>query len=336
MAKIKGKQASQRIRLERAIPLETPLELQLAVASVCNFRCTYCPCSRLDLLKKYNIKKGVMSFELYKKIIDDLDEFPGKIKVLRLLKEGEPLLNKKFVDMVRYAKEKQPEVKVDTTTNASLLTPELSDAIIDAGLDKLFISLQGINAEAFKRLAGVNVDFDKLLKNVIYFCEHRKKCKVYIKVPDIGVNEIEKNDFFKIFDSYADELFVERIVPVWPNFDISAIKKDDGLGLYGKPVEPKYIKVCPIIFYTCNINYDGETDLCPADWLHKTSLGNVKKESLYKIWNGQKYNELRIMHLRGKRALHPLCGKCTTVQYCNVDNIDAYAEELLPKFDSLP
>ena len=211
MAKIKNKQDSERVRLETVIPLKTPFVLQLAVASTCNFRCRYCPCSTPDLLKKNNVKKGIMDFELYTKIIDDLDEFPQKIKILRLVKEGEPLLNKRFADMVRYAKKKQPLIKVDTTTNASLLTPELSDAIIGAGLDKIFISLQGINAEAYKRLSDVDINIDVLLENVIYFCKNRKKCKVYIKVPDIGVNGLEKKQFFKLFDCYADELFVEHI-----------------------------------------------------------------------------------------------------------------------------
>jgi radical SAM protein with 4Fe4S-binding SPASM domain len=336
MAEIKNKQDSQRTRLETVIPLETPLELQLAVASACNFRCGYCPCSTSDLLKENNVKKGIMKFDLYQKLIDDLDEFPEKIKILRLVKEGEPLLNKRFADMVRYAKKKQPSVKVDTTTNASLLTPEFSDEIIDSGLDKIFISLQGINAEAYNRLANVTVDFNKLLENVIYFCEHRKNCKVYVKVPDIGVNEPEKKKFFELFNDYADEMFVEHIIPTWPDFDISNVKKDDGIGYYGDPVDPNYIKVCPLIFYNLNVDYDGAIAPCPLDWAHKTVLGNVKEQSLYELWNGFKFNEFRKLHLRGERSSHPLCGKCVTLQYCKVDNIDNYVDELLPRFEYLP
>lgn len=331
MAKIQSKQDPERVRLETVIPLETPFVLQLAVASTCNFRCRYCPCSTPDLLKKNKVRKGIMDFRLYKNIIDQLDEFPQKIRILRLVKEGEPLLNKRFVDMIRYAKKKQPSVTVDTTTNASLLTPELSDAIINAGLDKIFISLQGITAQAYKKLSGVDVDFESLLENVFYFCANRKKCKVYIKVPDIGINAFERNKFFKLFENYADEMFVEHIIRTWPDFDISAVKKDDGIGLYGDPVSPKYISVCPIIFYNFNIDFDGSVPPCQLDWAHKVVLGNVKKESLYGVWNGKNYNELRRIHLRGQRALHLLCGKCVTLECCNVDNIDAYADELLKR-----
>ncbi|WP_237671750.1 radical SAM/SPASM domain-containing protein [Syntrophus gentianae] len=308
----------------------------LAVASVCNFRCGYCPCSAPDLLKKNQVKKGIMDFDLYTKIIDDLEEFPQKTKILRLQKEGEPLSNKRFADMVRYAKKKQPSLTVDTTTNASLLTPELSDAIIDAGLDKIFISLQGMNADAYKRLAGVDVDFDHLVENILYFCRNRRQCKVYIKVPDIGVNEVEKEQFFQLFDDHVDEMFVEHIIPTWPDFDISSVKKDDDIGYYGDPLYPDYIKVCPIIFYNLVVNFDGAIAPCSVDWAHLTVLGNVKEQSLRELWNGEKINTLRRQHLRGKRRAHPLCGKCVTLEYCNVDMIDAYADEILGRFNSLP
>lgn len=336
MAEITDKQESQRTKLEEVVPLETPFELQLAVASVCNFRCNYCPCSRPDLLKKNGVKKGVMDFELYKKVIDDLAEFPQTIKILRLVKEGEPLLNKRFVDMVSYAKEKQPEVKIDTTTNAILLTPKLSDAIISVGLDKIFISLQGINAQAFKKIAHVDIDFDKLLENVIYFCENRQNCRVYIKVPDVGLNKEEKEQFFEMFDKYADELFVEHIIPTWPDFDISHVKKDDGVGLFGNQVEDKWINVCPIIFYNLNVDFDGSIPPCQLDWAHKTVLGNVKNKSLFNVWNGKVFNDLRRLHLRNERHLHPLCGKCEALQFCRVDKIDEFAEGLLQRFESLP
>jgi radical SAM protein with 4Fe4S-binding SPASM domain len=336
MAKIKSKQDSQRTRLETIIPLETPFTLMLAVASVCNFRCGYCPCSRPDLLKAHNVQKGIMDFDLYKKIIDDLDEFPQRIKVLRLQLQGEPLLNNRFADMVRYAKKKQPLVTIDTTTNAALLTPELSDAIIDAGLDKIFISLQGIKAEAYKRLAGVDIDFDRLFENVVYFCKHRKDCKVYIKVPDIGVDALEKQDFLNLFNDYTDEIFVEHIIPTWPEFDISGVKKDDGIGYYGEPMDRNYVKVCPLIFYDMTIDFDGMVLPCSVDWIHKTELGNAKDQSLYELWNGRKLNELRRSHLRGQRPSHSLCGKCVTLQYCNVDNIDIYANKLIERFTGLP
>ncbi|MDR2486121.1 MAG: hypothetical protein LBD55_12115 [Treponema sp.] len=66
-----------------------------------------------------------MDFNEYKKIINYLDEFEDKIKVIRLYKDREPLLNPRFSDMAKYAKQSGCCEKVDTTANASLLTPRI-------------------------------------------------------------------------------------------------------------------------------------------------------------------------------------------------------------------
>jgi len=334
MAKITDKRSSERTKLETVIPLETPFELQLAVASNCNFKCTYCFQSDRKYLKKSNLTKGVMNFELYKKIIDDLDEFPENIKVLRLMREGEPLLNKRFPDMIRYAKKKQPTVTVDTTTNASLLTPDLSDDIIDAGLDKIFISLQAINANTYTTIAGVKTDFDKILKNVIYFCENKKNCKVYIKVPDIAVNESERKEFFKLFDKYADEMFIENIFPAWPNYDLDGLKRNDGIGYYNTPLRKEVI-VCTLPFYDLTISHTGIITACSIDWEQKSNFGDANKHSLYEIWNGKKLNNFRRMQLMGKRFENELCQKCDALEYCEPDIIDDYADSLLERFQNL-
>ncbi|MBN3033546.1 MAG: SPASM domain-containing protein [Candidatus Saganbacteria bacterium] len=336
MAKITNKMSDDRTRLETVIPLETPYELQLAVASVCNFKCIYCPIHNQRLLKQAKAKKGVMDYALFTKIIDDLDDFPDKIKTLRLMREGEPFLNRRLADMVRYAKKKQPAVTVDTYTNGSLLTPEVSDALIAAGLDKLNISMQGMNAGAYKRLSGVDIDFDSYVKNIIYFCAHRKQCRVFIKVPDIGVTKSEEKEFFALFDKYADELFVERIFLAWPNFDVSHLQKDMTVGYYGQPKAETLIKVCTLPFYDLTVDYKGIVTACSIDWEEKTNLGDVKKQRLYEIWNGHKFNDFRRMQLRGERYRHAPCDKCWSLEYCKADDIDAYSNKLLEKFRDLP
>ena len=65
-----------------------------------------------------------MDFDLYKKCIDDMALFPNKVKVLRIVGIGEPLLHKNIVDMVEYAVSKDIANTVEILTNASLLTPK--------------------------------------------------------------------------------------------------------------------------------------------------------------------------------------------------------------------
>ena len=120
-----------RLELKNALPLRTPYVIHIDPSDTCNFRCKFCPSGNPELMQKTRGRgHGPMDFDLYKGIIDSLQEFPDPIRVIRLYKEGEPLVNKHFADMVRYAKSSSKVLRVDTTTNASLLTPELSSVCL--------------------------------------------------------------------------------------------------------------------------------------------------------------------------------------------------------------
>ena len=83
-----------RTRLETVIPLRTPF--------IINFQCKFCPTGDRALMKRTPGRNhGLMDFDLYRKIIDDACGFPDKVKVIRLYKDGEPLLNPHFADMVK-------------------------------------------------------------------------------------------------------------------------------------------------------------------------------------------------------------------------------------------
>ena len=148
-----------RMELKNALPLRTPYVIYIDPSDTCNFRCKFCPSGNLELMKKTRGRgHGPMDFEVYKGIIDSLKDFPDPIRVIRLYKEGEPLVNPRFADMVRYAKQSPKVLRVDTTTNASLLTPERSLEIIDAGLDRLNISVEGVNTEQYRDFSGHKMD----------------------------------------------------------------------------------------------------------------------------------------------------------------------------------
>ena len=140
-AKIKPRiDLENRTKLETVIPLDVPFIINVDPTDKCNFQCKFCPTGDRELMGKTDGRNyGVMDFELYKKIIDDICEFEKPIKVLRLYKDGEPLLNKNFAKMVKYAKDSGCCDRVDTTTNASALTPAKSLEIIEAGLDRMIL-----------------------------------------------------------------------------------------------------------------------------------------------------------------------------------------------------
>jgi len=96
-----------RTKLEEIIPLTTPFVIFVDPADCCNFYCKFCPTGDRNLMKRVSRPFKVMDYLLYKKIIDDICEFDKPIKVLRLYKDGEPLLNPMFAEMIKYAKDKK-------------------------------------------------------------------------------------------------------------------------------------------------------------------------------------------------------------------------------------
>lgn len=317
-----------RTRLEEVIPLSTPFVLFVDPSSACNFRCKFCPNGNTALIRETGRWQGPMDFALYRKIVDDLKEFDEPLKVLRLYKDGEPFLNKRFADMVRYARENGVTRSIDTTTNGSLLDLENIKPVLDAGIDRINISVDGLSSEKFVEFAGAKVDFDKFVGNIRRLYEIKGDCEILIKIAGDFLSEEEKERFFRIFGDYADRIFIENVAPCWPEFEVAdrlGISMEKGI--YGQPIGE--VMTCPYIFYSLSINSDGLVSLCFLDWARKLIVGDVRTESLKSIWNGDRLRRYRLEHLEGKRKEDPVCGDCGQLTHCLPDNIDPYAARLL-------
>lgn len=313
-----------RTRLEEVIPLKTPFHLFVDPSSACNFRCKFCFHGTNE-----HMDKRVMSFELFTKIIDDIQLFPDQLKVLRLYKDGEPLINKNLPRMIEYAKNKGVAEQIDFTTNGSLLTPELSLQLVQAGLDAMIISVPGINENSIEAATGVRINFDQYIENIRYLYQHKEGCRIHIKATDIGVPSEDQERYYDLFESICDEISLESIVPIWPDIDISHVKENFDQGIYNQEIG--HMQVCPYIFYSLSINADGSVSSCFVDWQHKNILGNVKQETIFDIWNGEALKHLRVDHLTMNKSKYDICKNCNQLQYATIDNIDSYAGELLEK-----
>ena len=328
-ARIKPRiELENRTRLEESIPLGVPFVIFVDPADTCNFRCKFCPTGDKELMRKTPGRNfGIMDFNLYKKIIDDICMFDEPIKALRLYKDGEPLLNPRFADMVKYAKDKGCALKVDTTTNASLLTKKKSAEIISAGLDRINISIEGINNEQYKSFSSCNINFERFLENIKYFYDNRKQCEVLVKINGDILNENEKKKFFDIFGDIADSIYIEHVMPCWPEFEFNGIKINDRLGIYGQEI--KEVMVCPYVFYSFSINSDGSVSLCFLDWSRNLIIGDAKNESIKNIWLGENIRNYQKMFLKMERKTHPICKNCGQMTHGMPDNLDNYCEFLL-------
>lgn len=319
-----------RTLLQNVIPMETPFVLFVDPASACNFQCTFCPTGDRELIKDTGRYQGRMHFELFQKIIDDLAYFPDQIKVLRMYKDGEPLLNNHFAAMVKYAKQSGRVPYIDTTTNGTLITPERMEPIIAAGLDKINISVDGMSPEQYKKFTKFNFKFNQFVENIQWLYQHKAQCEIVIKIPGELISDAERQVFYDTFGDYCDRIFIENFAPCWPEFDV---EERTGFkitqGIYQQPITPT--DTCPYIFYAMSVNADGLVSSCFLDWGRKLIVGDTRTHNLREIWNSDAFNRLRIQHLEGTRMHNPVCSQCGQLTHCLPDNIDAYRQELLPK-----
>lgn len=319
-----------RTRLEEVIPLSTPFVLFVDPSSACNFRCKFCPSGDTELIRETGRWQGAMDLSLYRKIIDDLKEFDEPLKVLRLYKDGEPFLNRHFAEMVRYARECGVARSIDTTTNGSLLDPELIKPVLDAGIDRINISVDGLSNDQFLEFAGVKIEFDRYVDNIRRLYEMKGNCEILVKIAGNSLTEEDKERFFRIFGNYADRIFIENVAPCWPEFDVTT-RLDVSLdkGIYNQPIGE--VMTCPYIFYSLSVNSDGSVSLCFLDWARKLLVGDVRQKSLKNIWNGNLLRQSQMDHLRGNRKKGPVCSSCGQLTHCLPDNIDPYAPQLLER-----
>lgn len=327
---IQTKLAEKREELGPKLPLETPYVLIVDPSSLCNLRCSWCPSGYDELIEKTARKQCVMDYQLFCNIVDSARSFGQPIKTLRLYKEGEPLMNPEFPQMISYAKELGYFGRIDTTTNGVLLNPKLNRRIVDAGLDQINISVNGINAEQINNNTRRKIDFQQYVDNIRDLYEHKGNCTVYVKSIKEILTQEEQALFFDIFGNISDRIFLERLSPAWPCFEL----EDYGyayelIGNYGQQLEDR--KVCPYLFYTMLINSDGSVSTCIQDWKHLQIVGHVMEDSLKNIWQGGRQKEYQREHLKGNKDIFEMCKKCKVIKYGCYDNIDKYSAEILEK-----
>ncbi|QHI71950.1 radical SAM/SPASM domain-containing protein [Aminipila terrae] len=329
MAEIKTSAGQERKILSDLVPLAVPFSVYAFVTNFCNFKCIYCGHSlgTEKMKEEYNFIHEQMTLETFKEIVDQLCHFGQKIKLFSLTGHGEPLLNQQLPQMIAYAKKKQVAERIEIISNGSLLTNQLSDKLIEAGLDCIRISLQGLNSKKYKEICGYNLDFQQYLNQLSYFYKRKGNCQLFVKIMDVALEENEENVFYEMFDNICDRMFIEQCRPVYSGVQLTE-HMEVTADRYGQIHLPR--EVCPLCFFMLGILPNGDVKPCDSVYT-PVLLGNIFKNNLQEMWNGGKLKDFQIMQLQKKRC---------DIKYCNVccapddvsqpeDALDEKAENIL-------
>jgi radical SAM protein with 4Fe4S-binding SPASM domain len=333
--KIKPSYDTNRIMLGERLPLDTPFAVILDSSEKCNFKCNYC--FRSSETKddwSYAGSNALMSMETLELAAGQLLEFPSHIKTISLSGHGEPLCNPFLPDMVVRLKEMGLTGRIDIHTNASLLMPEMAVSLAASRIDRVIVSLQGLDAASYKKTCRININFERFYDNLKRLYKQKSAgTAIHIKIADAALSSAEdERCFYRMFSPVADSVFVEKIVPLWnqTNTGKDAVTTAN-MNKYGESFG--YIEYCPMLFYNLTVAPDGSIFPCPQI-PPPFSLGNIKDTTLLDAWNSDERRNFLRQHLRKGRKNHPRCGNCFIPQNTvkvKEDIVDPYRDDILER-----
>jgi radical SAM protein with 4Fe4S-binding SPASM domain len=289
-----------------------PVSISVEPTTSCNLRCPECPSG----LRQFTRPTGMLEEDFFKNLISQVK---NTLVNLTFYFQGEPYLNPKFLEMVKHASENG--IYTITSTNAHYLNDENAKKTIESKLDKIIISIDGATQQSYEqyRIGG---QIDKVIdgtKNILKWRRQLKSKTPYVVFQYLVVkpNEHEIKDIQKI----ADELGVDEVkfktAQVYDfengNELIPTIEKYSRYkkALNGKwEIKNKLLDQCWRMWSGCVITWDGIIVPCCFDKDAKHQIGDLKKDSLKKIWRSEKYFNFRKAILVSRKEID-ICTNCT-------------------------
>jgi radical SAM protein with 4Fe4S-binding SPASM domain len=350
MGNVQEQFSGKRQPLAKILPTQLPLSVNMFMTERCNLRCEFCKHGNDEKKGIRHTDEHTMKLEVVEKLAEDFRKYSyPKLKQAVLTGWGEPLLNNDIDKIVQMLSERVSD-RVTILTNGTLLTRELSCRLLDAGLDVLRVSLNGLNGDDYKKYTGVYIDMDEVYENLKFFKEEterrvaqgKKKCLIYVKIINYMVADDErKNTFFDRWKNASDIQQIEALNDTSIGVDFQSLGNVNleesryGQELMSKP------QVCPRPFIECVVKENGDVEICciaaaHEDGLEHIIMGNIMDEGLADIWNNRKFIRFRKSLLSGNN-MPEICKSCTFFPTITTpeDVLDDAAEDLLEKYDAL-
>ena len=270
--------------------MAAPDHVQIQTITGCNASCIFCPNAKTRL----DIHAGRrMDWGLYRSIVDQSIEMGIRRYSAYLM--NEPMLDRELPERVAYitARIQKPQY-VKVTSNGGLLTDRMAKGLLDAGLHKLKISVQSLEAVAYRRIMGLPLE--RTLKNIDRF----------LALKEQGGYKRPKLEIVMV-DSAQTHDEIPRIRQYW---------QDRGIKLYIEPVENRAdqqniretavsakklsaFSWCRRLMEQIYILYDGRMLQCCADWEQHSVMGDLTRDRLADIWFGRHYSTYRRRFAQG-------------------------------------
>jgi len=274
------------------LPLPFPKVIMIECTNKCNAQCIICP------REKMTRKQGFMTFELFRKIIDEAADL--KIRKIQLSNFGEPLLDPYLPKKIKYAKDRGLEVYL--VTNGSLLEAVMAKDLILSGLDRIRISVYGATKSTYEFIHQ-GLQFGAVEENIRALANLKKDMlsdKPYLELQFLLCKETsqELKEFKKRWKGVADKVTIAGL----HNFGDSRS--------YIPTARYKRINTCYFPFSVLEVLWNGDVMPYAYDFNGRIKMGNLDEESISDVWNNKRYKALRRQQITKKFPTDLLCLRC--------------------------
>ncbi len=139
--------------------MESIQKLYVEASTLCNLNCTMC------MRRGWKDEPmGHMDMGLYRKLIDEIRGLDS-IHTVFFGGIGEPMFHPDFIEMVRLAKSTGKQV--ECVTNGTLMTPDVAEKLILAGLDMAWFSVDGFDTATYEGIREQS-NFAEIKRNILH------------------------------------------------------------------------------------------------------------------------------------------------------------------------
>lgn len=285
-----------------------PIAVGIELTNICNLRCPECN-SGSGLMTR---SRGYMHKDLFEKIISELSSYLYNVN---LYFQGESMMHPQFFRILASCR----NIHTTLSTNGHFLTGKNAEEIVRSGLNKLIISLDGMDKTSYSSYR-VNGDFDLVTEGIKNIAEARKRNSSQLKVViQFLVNRTNETQIQAVKKFAADmdaslhlksmQIIDEDSFESW----LPAISRYRRYKKNGTEYEIKnnLPDRCARLWFNPVITWDGKVIPCCFDKDADYSMGDMNEEPFSEIWNGPKYRLFR-KNLVTRRSAIRICRNCTS------------------------
>lgn len=289
-----------------------PISIAIEPTTSCNLRCPECPSG----LRSFTRPTGMLQVDLFRHVIDQL---APTLNYLTFYFQGEPFLNPRFLEMVRYASAKG--IYTATSTNAHFINDEVARSVIDSSLDRLIISIDGTSQDTYQsyRVGGSLDKVKDAAARIVYWKKKMKSSTPHVVFQFLVVrnNEHQIPEVYELASSIGVDQVVLKTAQIYdykngseliPTQDRYSRYKRNEDGTYS--IKNNLDNHCWRMWHSCVVTWDGRVVPCCFDKDAHFTLGDVSRNNFAEIWNGEAYHEFRSALLRSRREIE-MCRNCT-------------------------